>query len=49
MGKPHGFLNGQRLSRDEDLVLSEAGRYPLVMVGEAGNSDRIGCRLETPS
>ena len=30
-------------------VLSEAGRYQLVVVDEAGNSDRIEFRLENPS
>ena len=49
VGKPHWFLNGQRLRWDGDQVLSEAGRYQLVVVDEAGNSDRIEFRLENPS
>ncbi|MGY4106540.1 penicillin-binding protein 1C [Aeromonas encheleia] len=49
IGKPHWFLNGQRLRWDGDQVLSEAGRYQLVVVDEAGNSDRIEFRLENPS
>nr|WP_232306927.1 penicillin-binding protein 1C [Aeromonas tecta] len=49
VGKPYWFLNGQRLRWDGDQVLSEAGRYQLVVVDEAGNSDRIEFRLENPS
>ncbi len=49
VGKPAWFLNGQRLRWDGDQVLSEAGRYQLVVVDEAGNSDRIEFRLENPS
>ncbi|EQB2602496.1 penicillin-binding protein 1C [Aeromonas salmonicida] len=49
VGKPFWFLNGQRLRWDGDQVLSEAGRYQLVVVDEAGNSDRVEFRLENPS
>ncbi|WP_421209612.1 penicillin-binding protein 1C [Aeromonas enteropelogenes] len=49
VGKPFWFLNGQRLRWDGDQVLSKAGRYQLVVVDEAGNSDRIEFRLENPS
>ena len=49
VGKPAWFLNGQRLRWDGDQVLSKAGRYQLVVVDEAGNSDRIEFRLENPS
>ncbi len=49
IGKPFWFLNGQRLRWDGDQVLSEAGLYQLVVVDEAGNSDRIEFRLENPS
>lgn len=49
VGKPAWFLNGQRLRWDGDQVLSEAGRYQLVVVDEAGNSDRIEFRLENSS
>lgn len=49
VGKPAWFLNGQRLRWDGDQVLSVAGRYQLVVVDEAGNSDRIEFRLENPS
>ncbi len=49
VGKPFWFLNGQRLRWDGDQVLSRAGRYQLVVVDEAGNSDRIEFRLENPS
>jgi membrane carboxypeptidase/penicillin-binding protein PbpC len=49
VGKPFWFLNGQRLRWDGDRVLSEAGRYQLVVVDEAGNSDRVEFRLENPS
>lgn len=49
VGKPFWFLNGQRLRWDGDQVLSKAGRYQLVVVDEAGNSDRVEFRLENPS
>lgn len=49
VGKPFWFLNGQRLRWDGDQVLSKAGRYQLMVVDEAGNSDRIEFRLENPS
>lgn len=49
VGKPAWFLNGQRLRWDGDQVVSKAGRYQLVVVDEAGNSDRIEFRLENPS
>lgn len=49
VGKSFWFLNGQRLRWDGDQVLSAAGRYQLVVVDEAGNSDRIEFRLENPS
>lgn len=49
IGKAHWFLNGERLRWDGDQVLSAAGRYQLVVVDEAGNSDRIEFRLENPS
>lgn len=49
VGKPFWFLNGKRLRWDGDQVLSEAGRYQLVVVDEAGNSDRVEFRLENPS
>lgn len=49
VGKPFWLLNGQRLRWDGDQVLSEAGRYQLVVVDEAGNSDRVEFRLENPS
>ncbi|MGQ4655572.1 penicillin-binding protein 1C [Aeromonas enteropelogenes] len=49
VGKPFWFLNGQRLRWDGDQVLSKTGRYQLVVVDEAGNSDRIEFRLENPS
>ncbi|MGL6052959.1 MAG: penicillin-binding protein 1C, partial [Aeromonas salmonicida] len=49
VGKPFWFLNGQRLRWDGDQILSKAGRYQLVVVDEAGNSDRVEFRLENPS
>ncbi|VFB11044.1 penicillin-binding protein 1C [Aeromonas salmonicida] len=49
VGKPFWFLNGRRLRWDGDQVLSKAGRYQLVVVDEAGNSDRVEFRLENPS
>jgi penicillin-binding protein 1C len=49
VGKPAWFLNGQRLRWDGDQVVSKAGRYQLVVVDEAGNSDRIEFRLENSS
>ncbi len=48
VGKPAWFLNGQRLRWDGDQVLSVAGRYQLVVVDEAGNSDRIEFRVVHP-
>jgi len=48
VGKPTWFLNGQRLRWDGDQVLSEAGRYQLVVVDGAGNSDRIEFRMVHP-
>ena len=48
VGKSAWFLNGQRLRWDGDQVLSVAGRYQLVVVDEAGNSDRIEFRVVHP-
>ena len=48
VGKSTWFLNGQRLRWDGDQVLSVAGRYQLVVVDEAGNSDRIEFRVVHP-
>ncbi|WP_409241384.1 penicillin-binding protein 1C [Aeromonas salmonicida] len=48
VGKPFWFLNGQRLRWDGDQVLSKAGRYQLVVVDEAGNSDRVEFRVVHP-
>ncbi|WP_157432345.1 hypothetical protein, partial [Aeromonas schubertii] len=45
-GRPFWYLNGAPLRQSE--VLTRPGRYQLLVVDEAGNSDRLEFLLEHP-